>query len=76
MDIRQVLYYPGEITGEITADDQPGNFSSKFCIGKQLRKCPINFNLLILFSKMKGELPGFLQRIFTCKYEIQEKHSR
>lgn len=34
MDIRQALQYLGEITGEITTDDLPGNIFSKFCIGK------------------------------------------
>lgn len=33
-DIRQCLYYLGEITGEITTDDLLGNIFSKFCIGK------------------------------------------
>ena len=34
MNIRQALYYLGEITGEITTDDLLGNIFSKFCIGK------------------------------------------
>ena len=34
MDIRQSLYYLGEITGEITTDDLLDNIFSKFCIGK------------------------------------------
>ncbi|MFP4556380.1 MAG: tRNA uridine-5-carboxymethylaminomethyl(34) synthesis GTPase MnmE [Bacteroidales bacterium] len=34
MDIRQVLYYIGEITGEITTDEILGSIFSKFCIGK------------------------------------------
>ena len=34
MDIRQSLYYLGEITGEISTDDLLGNIFSKFCIGK------------------------------------------
>lgn len=34
MDIRQVLHYLGEITGEITTDEILGNIFSKFCIGK------------------------------------------
>ncbi len=34
VDIRQVLYYLGEITGEITTDDILGSIFSKFCIGK------------------------------------------
>jgi tRNA modification GTPase len=34
MDIRQALYYLGEITGEITSDDLLANIFSKFCIGK------------------------------------------
>ncbi len=33
-DIRQALYFLGEITGEITNDDLLGNIFSKFCIGK------------------------------------------
>lgn len=33
-DIRQVLHYLGEITGEITNDEILGNIFSKFCIGK------------------------------------------
>ncbi len=33
-DIRQVLHYLGEITGEITTDEILGNIFSKFCIGK------------------------------------------
>lgn len=34
MDIRQVLHYLGEITGEITTDEILGSIFSKFCIGK------------------------------------------
>lgn len=34
IDIREVLYHFGEITGEITNDDILGNIFSKFCIGK------------------------------------------
>ncbi|MEM1136395.1 MAG: tRNA uridine-5-carboxymethylaminomethyl(34) synthesis GTPase MnmE, partial [Bacteroidota bacterium] len=34
LDIRQALYYLGEITGEITTDDLLANIFSKFCIGK------------------------------------------
>ncbi len=34
IDIRQVLHYIGEITGEITTDEVLGNIFSKFCIGK------------------------------------------
>jgi len=34
LDIRQCLYYLGEITGEITNEDQLDFIFSKFCIGK------------------------------------------
>ncbi|NVO09597.1 MAG: tRNA uridine-5-carboxymethylaminomethyl(34) synthesis GTPase MnmE [Bacteroidales bacterium] len=34
IDIRQAIYYLGEITGEITTDDILGHIFSKFCIGK------------------------------------------
>lgn len=34
IDIRQALYYFGEITGEITNDELLGNIFSQFCIGK------------------------------------------
>ncbi|WNJ17580.1 tRNA uridine-5-carboxymethylaminomethyl(34) synthesis GTPase MnmE [Pontibacter sp. G13] len=34
IDIRTVLHYIGEITGEITTDEVLGNIFSKFCIGK------------------------------------------
>ena len=34
MDIRQAIYYLGEITGEISTDDLLGNIFSRFCIGK------------------------------------------
>jgi len=34
MDIRQGIYYLGEITGQISTDDLLGNIFSKFCIGK------------------------------------------
>ncbi|HPF94665.1 MAG TPA: GTP-binding protein, partial [Tenuifilaceae bacterium] len=34
MDIRQVLHYIGEITGQITTDEILGSIFSKFCIGK------------------------------------------
>ena len=34
MDIRQVLYHLGTITGEITTDDLLGNIFANFCIGK------------------------------------------
>jgi tRNA modification GTPase len=34
LDIRRALHYLGEITGEITNDDQLDYIFSKFCIGK------------------------------------------
>lgn len=34
MDIRSILHYLGEITGEITTNEILGNIFSKFCIGK------------------------------------------
>ena len=34
MDIKQALYYIGEITGQVTTDDLLENIFSKFCIGK------------------------------------------
>ena len=34
MDIREVLHFLGEITGEVTTDEIMGNIFSKFCIGK------------------------------------------
>lgn len=34
LDIRRCLHYLGEITGEITTEDQLGYIFSKFCIGK------------------------------------------
>lgn len=34
MDIRQVLHFLGEITGEITTNEILGNIFSKFCVGK------------------------------------------
>jgi tRNA modification GTPase len=34
MDIRDVLHYLGEITGEITTDEILGNIFKNFCIGK------------------------------------------
>ena len=34
IDIRTVLHYIGEITGEISTDEVLGNIFSKFCIGK------------------------------------------
>jgi tRNA modification GTPase len=33
-DIRQCLHWLGEITGEITTEDQLDYIFSKFCIGK------------------------------------------
>lgn len=34
MDIREILHYLGEITGEITTDEILGNIFKNFCIGK------------------------------------------
>ena len=34
MDLRQGIYYLGEIIGEISADDILGNIFKNFCIGK------------------------------------------
>ncbi len=34
IDIRQALYYFGEITGEVTSDELLGNIFANFCIGK------------------------------------------
>ena len=34
MDIRQVLHYIGEITGQVSTDDILGNIFKNFCIGK------------------------------------------
>ncbi|MGV8879287.1 MAG: tRNA uridine-5-carboxymethylaminomethyl(34) synthesis GTPase MnmE [Sphingobacteriaceae bacterium] len=34
IDIKQALYYLGEITGQVTTDDLLDNIFSKFCIGK------------------------------------------
>ena len=34
LDIRRCLYYLGEITGQITNEDQLDYIFSKFCIGK------------------------------------------
>ncbi|HBY69362.1 MAG TPA: tRNA uridine-5-carboxymethylaminomethyl(34) synthesis GTPase MnmE, partial [Flavobacteriaceae bacterium] len=34
IDIRQALYYFGEITGEISNDELLGNIFANFCIGK------------------------------------------
>jgi len=34
MDIKQALYYLGEITGQVTTDDLLENIFSRFCIGK------------------------------------------
>ena len=33
-DIREVLHYLGEITGEVTTDEVLGNIFKNFCIGK------------------------------------------
>jgi tRNA modification GTPase len=34
LDIRRCLHYLGEITGEISTEDQLDYIFSKFCIGK------------------------------------------
>ena len=34
MDIREVLYHLGEITGEVTNDEVLGNIFKNFCVGK------------------------------------------
>ncbi|MBS3770638.1 MAG: tRNA uridine-5-carboxymethylaminomethyl(34) synthesis GTPase MnmE [Bacteroidales bacterium] len=34
MDVRQVIHYLGEITGEITTDEVLGNIFKNFCVGK------------------------------------------
>ena len=34
IDVRQVLYHIGEITGEVTNDELLGNIFQNFCIGK------------------------------------------
>lgn len=36
MDIRQALHYLGEITGEISTDDQRESIFTRFCMGKWL----------------------------------------
>ncbi|NLO43245.1 MAG: tRNA uridine-5-carboxymethylaminomethyl(34) synthesis GTPase MnmE, partial [Bacteroidales bacterium] len=33
-DIRECMFYLGEITGQISTDEILGNIFSKFCIGK------------------------------------------
>ena len=33
-DIKQAIYFLGELTGEISNDEVLGNIFSKFCIGK------------------------------------------
>ena len=34
IDIKQALYYFGEITGQVTNDELLGNIFANFCIGK------------------------------------------
>ncbi len=34
IDLRQALYYLGEITGKVSNDDLLGNIFANFCIGK------------------------------------------
>jgi tRNA modification GTPase len=34
IDIREALYFLGEITGEVTNDELLGNIFANFCIGK------------------------------------------
>ena len=34
IDIREALYFFGNITGEVTTDDLLGNIFANFCIGK------------------------------------------
>ena len=34
IDIKQAIYFLGELTGEISNDEVLGNIFSKFCIGK------------------------------------------
>jgi len=34
IDIRQALYYFGEITGQVSNDELLGNIFANFCIGK------------------------------------------
>ena len=34
IDIRQALFYFGEITGQVTNDELLGNIFANFCIGK------------------------------------------
>jgi tRNA modification GTPase len=34
LDIKEALYYFGEITGQVTNDELLGNIFANFCIGK------------------------------------------
>jgi hypothetical protein len=66
-DIREILTYLGEITGQIPMDEIPVNIFQNFCIGKRVRLCFQEQNV----NEIVGETHPYhrvYRKLFTSTY--------